>query len=296
MERVKNRRRRYSVGYWINMALLILMALACLLPLLNMLATSLSDRTSVNAGKVLLIPHGFTFDAYKYVLEKQEMWRAMLVTVERVLLGVTINVVLCVLCAYPLSKSVREFRMRTVYAWFFFFTILFSGGTVPWFFLISSLGMLDTIWALVIPGAVPVFSVVLLINFFRQLPKELSEAAEIDGANEWVIMLRICVPVSLPAIATITLFAFVYHWNSWFDGMLLMNQPENMPLQTYIQAILLQSNSDFYKYQGVAGYGAMNEKTFKAAQVIVSIIPVLVVYPFVQKFFTQGIVMGSVKE
>ena len=186
--------------------------------------------------------------------------------------------------------------MRTVYAWFFFFTILFSGGTVPWFFLISSLGMLDTIWALVIPGAVPVFSVVLLINFFRQLPKELSEAAEIDGANEWVIMLRICVPVSLPAIATITLFAFVYHWNSWFDGMLLMNQPENMPLQTYIQAILLQSNSDFYKYQGVAGYGAMNEKTFKAAQVIVSIIPVLVVYPFVQKFFTQGIVMGSVKE
>lgn len=287
---------RYSAGYWVNMALLILMALACLLPLLNMLATSLSDKASVNAGEVLLIPHGLTFDAYKYVLEKQEMWRAMLVTVERVLLGVTLNVALCVLCAYPLSKTTRDFRSRTAYAWFFFFTILFSGGTVPWFFLISSFGMLDTIWALVIPGAVPVFSVVLLLNFFRQLPKELCEAAEIDGANEWIIMLRIYVPTSLPSIATITLFAFVYHWNSWFDGMLLMNQPENMPLQTYIQAILLQSNSDFYKYQGMAGYGAMNEKTFKAAQVIVSIIPVLIVYPFVQKFFTQGIVMGSVKE
>ena len=140
------------------------------------------------------------------------------------------------------------------------------------------------------------YSMVIFLAALQNISADLYEAAYIDGANEWIIMLRIYVPTSLPSIATITLFAFVYHWNSWFDGMLLMNQPENMPLQTYIQAILLQSNSDFYKYQGMAGYGAMNEKTFKAAQVIVSIIPVLIVYPFVQKFFTQGIVMGSVKE
>ncbi|MEG2159047.1 MAG: carbohydrate ABC transporter permease, partial [Clostridia bacterium] len=157
------------------------------------------------------------------------MWTSLLITLERVVIGVPLNVILCILCAYPLSKATRQFKFRTPYVWFLFITILFSGGLLPWFFLINSLNMMDTIWALVLPGAVPVFSVILMLNYFRQVPVELEEAAEIDGANQWQILFKIYVPVALPAIATISLFSFVFHWNSWFDGKLLSTDPANLP-------------------------------------------------------------------
>lgn len=289
------KKKAFSVGKLINYIMLALLALGCVLPLLNMLAVSFSDKNAVSAGLVGIFPIGFNLSSYRYVLEKAALWRAFWVTVKRVVLGVSMNVVLAVVTAYPLSKERKAFSFRTFYVWVLFLTILFNGGLIPWYFLIHFMGMMDTIWALVVPGAVPVFNIVLLINFYRQLPKELEEAALMDGASQIKILTKVFIPTSVPAIATITLFSFIWHWNSWFDGMLLMNNPENMPLQSYIQTILIQANTDLYKYRGWEEYAAMGEKTFKAAQIMVSILPLIIVYPFVQRFLTSGIVMGSVK-
>ncbi|MNR21163.1 Inner membrane ABC transporter permease protein YcjP [compost metagenome] len=155
---------------------------------------------------------------------------------------------------------------------------------------------MDTIWALVLPTAVPVFNVILLLNFFRSLPKELEEAAFIDGAGHWTTAWRIYVPLSLPALATTTLFATVSHWNSWFDGLIFMNSAEHYPLQSYLQTIVVQQDITKMAATDLSQLLNINEQTAKAAQIFLGALPILLVYPFLQRFFIKGIVMGSVKE
>lgn len=291
----KKRRKRVRVGSVINAIVLVLLALMCLLPLLYVLAVSLSSDVFVNEGEVSLMPRGFTFVSYKYVLGQNGLWVALGRTVLRCVLGVSINVLMCILCAYPLSKRSSEFKWRGVYVWFFFITILFGAPLVPWYFVISTLGMIDTIWALVLPGAVPVFSMIILLNFFKGIPGEICEAAEIDGAGPWRILFGFYVPLSLPSIMTVILFAFVFHWNSWFDGMLLMNSPEKLPLQSYVQSMLNMSNADFYMFAGSAEYAGMNIDTYKCATTVVTLVPIVIIYSFLQKGFTKGLTIGSVK-
>jgi ABC-type glycerol-3-phosphate transport system permease component len=201
--------------------------------------------------------------------------------------------------AFALSKDSKQFRLRNMYMWFLVFTMLFSGGIVPWFMTIKSYGMLDSMWALILPHAVQVFNVILLMNFFRNLPKELSEAAEIDGAGPWYIMVRLFVPLSLPAIATVTLFSIVFHWNSFFDGLILMNKQDHYPLQTYIQTLVAQLSAQAMTSMSpeqLAEAMAVSNRTFNAAKIIISMIPILLIYPFIQRFFIHGITLGSVKE
>jgi ABC-type glycerol-3-phosphate transport system permease component len=219
--------------------------------------------------------------------------------VKRVLFGGLLNFALNIMMAFALSKDSKEFRMRNTYMWFLVFTMLFSGGIVPWFMTIKSYGMLDSMWALILPHAVQVFNVILLMNFFRNLPKELSEAAEIDGAGPWYIMLRLFVPLSLPAIATVTLFSIVFHWNSFFDGLILMNSQDHYPLQTYIQTLVAQLSAQAMTSMSpdqLAEAMAVSNRTFNAAKIIISMIPILLIYPFIQRFFIHGITLGSVKE
>lgn len=291
----KKHKKRVSVHSVVNAAVLILLASLCLLPLLYVLAVSFSTDTFVNAGKVGLLPKGFTFVSFSYVFSQNGLWVALGRTVLRCLLGVSINVLMCILCAYPLSKKADEFKWRGVYVWFFFITILFGAPLVPWYFVISSLGMIDKIWALVLPGAVPVFSVVILLNFFKGIPADICEAAEIDGAGPWRIMFEFYVPLSLPSIMTVTLFSFVFHWNSWFDGMLLTNTTAKLPFQSYVQSMLNMSNADFYMFAGSAEYAGMNIDTYKCAMTIVTLIPIVIIYSFLQKGFTKGLTIGSVK-
>jgi ABC-type glycerol-3-phosphate transport system permease component len=156
--------------------------------------------------------------------------------------------------------------------------------------------MFDTLWALVLPGAVPVFNVVLLMNFFRNLPKELSDAGHIDGAGPWYMMVKVYVPLSLPALATITLFSVVGHWNSFFDGMIFMRSTEHYPLQTYIQQLVVQLNLADLDSTQAELLQKVSDKTLNAAKIVVSMVPILVVYPFLQKYFIHGIMLGSVKE
>jgi len=223
--------------------------------------------------------------------------QAFWISIQRVVLGVSINMILMILTAYPLAKTTQEFSARNYYMAFFAITMLFGGGLIPFYILIYNLGMLDTIWSLVVPGGLPVFSMIILMNFIRGLPKELEEAAMLDGAGYFTILFRILLPVLKPALATVALFSFVHHWNEWLLGMLFMNNPANYPLQTYLQTLLTnfrelmrQMGPDFMQL-----IARMNERSGRAAQLFLGMLPILVIYPFLQKYFTRGLVIGSVK-
>ncbi|WP_409343333.1 carbohydrate ABC transporter permease [Paenibacillus sp. MBLB4367] len=279
----------------LNYTALAVLSLLCLLPLVHMLAISLSSSTAAGAGAVKLWPVEFNTKAYQYVLQKDQFLDSLLISVKRVLLGTSLNLLLIVLCAYPLSKEIKAFKLRTVYVWLFFITILFGGGLIPTYMVIQSTGLLNSIWALIIPNAVPVFSVVLMLNFFRGLPRELEESAFIDGAGHFTILWKIFVPLSLPALATLTLFSIVGHWNAWFDGIIYMNTPVKYPLQSYLQTAVIQEDLAAMSVNDQKLIKELSNKTFRAAQLFLGALPVLLVYPFLQRFFISGIVMGSVK-
>lgn len=278
-----------------NYIFLALLSFLCLMPIIHILAISFSSGTAAAAGQVTLWPVEFTTAAYNNVFGKHEYLRAFWVSVQRVVLGTTLSMFLTILTAYPLSKEPRQFRLRTFYAWFFVFTILFSGGLIPTYLTIKSLNLIDSIWALVLPTAVPVFNVILLLNFYRNLPKELEESSRIDGAGHFTTLWKIYVPLSLPALATTGLFTMVGHWNSWFDGMLYMNHTENYPLQTFLQTVIIKMDFRFIKAENAELMLKLSDRTSRAAQIFVAAFPILVVYPFLQKLFIKGIVMGSVK-
>lgn len=278
----------------INTAILVSAALLCILPFIHILAISLSSNSAAAAGAVKLWPVDFSTSSYIYVANRPDFWRAFLVSIERVILGISVNMLMTILMAYPLSKEVGEFRSRTRYAWLLFITMLFNGGLIPFYMVVKQTGLINHMAALIIPPAVPVFNIVLLLNFFRQLPKELSEAAFIDGAGHWRILWKIYVPTTTPALATLALFTFLNHWNSWFDGLIFMGRPEDYPLQSYLRTIIImpsvvQSSADWKIFASIS------DRTVKAAQIFLGALPVMIIYPFLQKYFVKGIVLGSVK-
>jgi putative aldouronate transport system permease protein len=220
----------------------------------------------------------------------------MLVTIERTVLGTAFGMFLTVTSAYALSKDSATFKARRYYVWFFFFTMLYSGGLIPTFLMVYYTGIYDSIWSLVVPGAVSVWNTILMLNFFRQHPKELEDAACIDGAAHWTILWKIFIPISKPALATVSLFTIVGHWNSWFDGMLYIKQVEHQPMQTYLRSLLNIDIARFLTSQQLQEVQKMSSKTLRAAQIFIAALPILAIYPFLQKYFTKGLVLGSVKE
>ncbi|MFC4696650.1 carbohydrate ABC transporter permease [Enterococcus aquimarinus] len=280
----------------VNTLFLVSLALLCLIPLLHILAVSLSSSDAAATGKVILWPKDFSLNSYSFVAKRPQFWRAMGISVTRIGLGGFTNTFLAILCAYPLAKPKSQFKYRTVYAWFFFVTMLFNGGLIPSFLVVKQLGLIDTMWSLILPTAVPVFSVILLLNFFKQIPRSLDEAAEMDGASQWLRLWRIYVPLSTPAIATILLFSLVFHWNSWFDGLIYMNNPDNYPLQSYIQTIVVQKTFSQLSREEIMALSTISDKTLRSAQIFLGALPIVVVYPFLQRFFVKGITLGGVKE
>lgn len=277
---------------------LIISALICVAPLIHVLAVSLSSGAAAAAGKVKFLPVDFTWAAYQFVIAKPEFLKAFGISLQRVVIGTLINMVLIILTAYPLSKETTTFRQRSFYVWFIFVPSLFSAGLIPTYIVVQMTGLIDTIWSLILPGAVQVFNIVLLLNFFRALPKELEEAAFLDGAGHWTVLTKIFLPISKPSLATITLFVLVGHWNTWFDGMIYMNMPEHYPLQTYLRTIISPDASGLTA--GISSidealFQNVNDATSKAAQIFVGALPILAAYPFLQKYFTAGMTLGSVK-
>lgn len=272
------------------------LGILCLIPILNSLALSLSDKAIVEAGSVFLVPRKINLTSYDIILEDRQFFRSFLISIERVALGGIINFVITLLMAYPLSKDRSVFRAREVYLYLLLVTMLFSGGLIPIYMVVNAVGIMDTIWALVLPGAVPVFNVIIMMNFFRQVPKELEEAATVDGARHATILVKVYLPLSVPSVATVTLFSMVGHWNSFFDGLIYMNSPRDYPLQTYIQTLVLGQH-DFTRLtvEEIKRISQTSSKTLNNAKIIVSMIPMVMVYPFLQRYFVKGLVLGSVK-
>lgn len=285
----------YKVFNVFNHIFLFGLAFLCVIPILNVLAMSLSSSLAIQMGRVSLWPVEINFTAYGYLIRNEKFWQAMGITLQRILLGGTLNMFLTVAVAYPLSKSSDAFPGRTAYAWYFLFTILFSGGLIPGFLIVKYTGLINTIWALVVPGGVQVFNIILLLNFFRQLPKEMEEAAFIDGCGHWRMLFRIYLPTSMAALATITLFTIVGHWNEWFAAIIFMRRTEMYPLQTYLQSVVISSTFKVTNPADAEILRKLSNRTISSAQIFIGMVPILLVYPFVQKYFVKGIVLGSVK-
>jgi len=292
---MKNKSFSGKIFMIVNVSILIFLTLICVLPLINVLSISFSSSAAASAGKIKLLPVDFNISSYKYVLSKHEFIISLIVSFKRLFLGVIVNMILTILVAYPLSKDNKTFRSRSIYTWFFLITILFSGGLIPTYMVLRSFGILDTIWALILPGAVPVFNVILLLNFFKEVPIEIEEAAFIDGAGPWLSLLKIYIPLSTPSLATIVLFCAVGHWNSWFDGLIYMNNPSHYPLQSYLQTVIINTDMSRVSASQLKDMALISDRTTKAAQIFIGAIPILCVYPFLQKYFTKGMTLGSVK-
>lgn len=296
MDKIKKTRGR-RLFLILNYTAVALITLSCIIPLLNLLANSFSSSQAIIENRVALWPVEFTLKAYNYVLGNAEFWTSVIVSFKRVLIGVPLNVLLIILVAYPLSKSEMAFPARKYYVAFMLVVMLFNGGLMPTYFVVAKTNLIDTIWSMILPGAVPIFSCIVLMNFFRGIPEELEESARLDGANQFRIMTRIFLPLSKPSIATVVLFSLINHWNSWFDGLIYSNYTQHYPLQSYLQTLVtstteaLQTND----LKTIMELTQVNDTNMKAAQIFISIVPLMVVYPFLQKYFTAGLTLGSVK-
>ncbi len=287
--------RAYAV---FNYIFLTIVSLLCLMPMLNILALSFSSRAAVNAGIVTFLPKEFTTRSYTYMIEASGLFTALGITLRRVAIGLVINLLCTILVAYPLSKDKQTFKSRTIYVGFFIFTMIFNGGLIPTYIVIKQLKMLDTIWALILPNAVTMYYVLLMLNFFRGIPKDIEEAAVVDGADWLTTLVRIYLPLSLPSLATITLFIVVGHWNEWFDGMIYNNKSYHYPLMTFLQYQIINfKTTDLRPEQLMADptLAELNGRAIKSSAIILCTLPVLVFYPFLQRYFISGIVVGSVK-
>lgn len=277
-----------------NYIFCVVTALLCIMPMIHIFAVSLSSDNAVNAGTVNFIPIDLTLSAYQYILREPKFFTSMSISVIRVVLGVASGMLLTVLAAYPLSKTKRQFGARQFYVWYFMITIMIGGGMIPTYVVVSKLGMIDSIWSLILPNAVNVFNVILLQNYMKSLPDEIVESAFVDGAGQWITLGRIILPLCKPVLATLVLFIAVAHWNEWFNGLIYMNHPENYPLQSYLQTIVVEIDPNMITSVDDTLLN-LTQKSNKSAQIFLAMLPILCVYPFLQKYFTKGIVMGSVK-
>lgn len=274
---------------------LILAALLCVYPMWYTLAVSFSSKAAVSAGKVWLLPSGFNLGSYKKLLADNQFFRSFLVSVERVAVGCSLNMLLMALTAYPLCLPREKFPWGKAYIWFFVANMLFSGGMIPAYIVVRNYHLLNSFWSMILPGALPIYNMILLVNFFRNVPYELNEAATIDGASPLQILFRIYVPVSLPSLACLLLFAFVGHWNSYFDGLLYINDLAKQPLQTYIYQISAVLDPQNMTPEQLREASKLSDLTLNSAKVVIAMIPIMALYPFLQKYFVTGMTLGSVK-
>ena len=286
-----------------NYIFLTVLALICIAPFAHLLALSFSGDEFTSAGTVGVIPQGFTLDAYMLLAGKPEFFKAFGISVARTIVGTLVALLVIILTAYPLSKTNKQFKGRTAIAWILAFTMWFGGGLAATYVLYDTLHLIDNFLVYIIPGACDVWFCLMLMNFFRKLPKELEEAALIDGCNQFQVLFRIFVPLSIPSIVTIVLFTAVGQWNSWFDGIIFMNDPANYPLQSYLYTMIISSDPAKMVSAGgqltpdqLEALKNIGSKNLQAAQIFLGMLPVTVIYPFVQKYFIKGITLGGVKE
>lgn len=283
-----------SVFSVINTVLLCFVGLCGILPFVHMAAVSFSSGNMSAQNLVSLWPKEFSLEAYKEALADEAMLRSVGVSLLRVFLGTAITMILTILTAYPVSFDKQKFPGRKFYVVFMVITMLFSGGMIPAYVQISRMGLINSIWALVIPGAIPVFNVIVLLNFFRGIPGEIREAAVIDGADDFCMLRKVYLPLAVPCLVTLTMFCIIGHWNAWFDGLIYMRDSSLYPLQTYLQ-VKLDSLSDIKSMQDVEQMLLVSDRGLMYAYVTLSCIPILAVFPLLSKYIKGGLTIGSVK-
>lgn len=276
--------------------LILILLLICglvLYPVILVVSSSFSDPVMVMANRVVLWPVKPTLVNYKYVFNYREIWRGYINTIIYTTVGTAINVFMTTLSAYPLSR--KDFYGRNLFMWIFVFTMFFSGGMIPGYLLIKNLGLLNTMWALILPGMISTWNLIIVRTFFQSsIPMEMQEAAFIDGATDFGVYTKIVLPLSAPIIAVMTLFYGVGHWNSWFPALLYLSERSKYPLQIILREILIQSST-----QEMSGGAVMDQEIIgegiKYATMVVATLPILCLYPFLQKYFVKGVMVGAIK-
>jgi multiple sugar transport system permease protein/putative aldouronate transport system permease protein len=257
---------------------------------------SISKKAAVNAGMVTIWPVGPNLTSYIQIMGDTLFINSFWISIQRTVCGTIITLLILVMMAYPLSKPKREYAHRNRIMWIVVFCMVFNGGVVPWFITMQRYGLLNKVMGLVLAGSLPMFNLLLIMNFFRSLPRDLEEAAIIDGANPWIILFRIVVPCSIPVLATIALFTSVYHWNEFFQGLVLSTEQQYYPLQTYIQQMVITIPSGQMTPDMMMKLERLSNKSLNAAKVFIAMVPMLCVYPFLQRYFIAGIMLGAMKE
>ena len=277
-----------------NYPFLFLLMLVCLYPLYLQLITSVSHGLEVMKGGITLLPRNITFNTYT-TLVRGELFMYMRNTVVYTVAGTAVNLFMSCLCAYPLAR--KTFSGRKFFTAVVTVTLFFSGGMIPMYLTVKQFGLMDTMWALILPGAISTYNMIIIRTAFQSIPDSLIESAQLDGANDVIILARIVVPLSKATLATMLLFYAVSHWNSYFDAMLYINKKDLYPLQIMLRNMLI--GGLFNEETAIAGASAdsfaVTDATLRSAAIIVTTLPILIVYPFVQRYFVKGVMIGSVK-
>ncbi|HZG77737.1 MAG TPA: carbohydrate ABC transporter permease [Paenibacillus sp.] len=281
---------RFTLFGAINGLLLTALAISTVYPVVYILAVSLSDTALVTQGKVWLWPRGLNFDAYAEVLSDNRIPRAYLNTIFYTALGTFINLLFTAVAAYPLSQ--RGFFGRKYFMFAIVLTMFLNPGIIPNYMIVKELGLLDSVWALVIPNAIWTFELIILKSFYENMSTQIREAALIDGASEFRILFNMVIPLSKPALASIGLFYFMGHWNSFFLPMIYLTDQEMHPLQVVLRGMLIFSEGN---NAGLVDAAALAPQALKNATIVLAMIPVLLIYPFAQKYFAKGVMLGSEK-
>jgi len=280
----------------INYILLAIVLTIVLYPLIFVAVASISNPAAVVKGEVWLLPKEINFTGYEKVFANKEILNGYMNTILYTVVGTIVNVGMTILAAYPLSR--KDFRGRNIFTALFVFTMFFSGGLIPTYLIVKDLGMTNTMWALIIPNAVAVWNIIIMRTFFQQsIPFEIQESAQIDGCGNFKILLRIILPLSMPILAVMTLFYSVAHWNSFFSALIYLTERDKYPLQLFLREILIQSNMQdmIQTSEESLAKTIMEAESIKYALVIVANLPILMLYPFLQRYFVKGMVIGAIK-
>ncbi len=276
-----------------NYLLLALLGLCTLYPFMYVLTISLSTPADIHQLGLHFFPLNPTLQAYEQAIRNPALYDAYWNTILRTILGVACSVLLTSLTAYPVSKKTFPFR-----GWImklFVFSIMFNGGLIPSYLLVKQLGLIDSVWALVLPSAVVGFNVIVMRNFFEALPGELEESAKIDGAGDWRLFFQIVLPISKPVVAVIALWVAVYQWNAWLDALVYMNDPSKLVLQLFLRRTVIDETISIVPDLGILDQSQLVQENLEAAVIMMILLPILLVYPFIQRYFAKGILLGSVK-
>lgn len=273
--------------------LLLLFAAITLIPFVHVVASSFASVAEYNSKDFLLFPTEFSLKAYEYIFSTNALPKSLGITLYITFAGTLICLLFTALLAYPLSR--RRFHFRRLIMFLIVFTMIFQGGMIPDYLIVKELGLLDSYWSLMLPRAIIPFYLIILINFFRGIPEEIEESAKMDGCSDIVMLFRIMIPLALPAMATLTLFYAVFQWNTYMHAILYINDTEKWPIQVLLRQIVMVSQAGFVEQGSVEGENSIPPDTVKMAVITVATLPILAVYPFLQKHFAKGAMVGSVK-